>query len=127
VTNLSQYPQFSSTADPSVYLIEIANKQSGSMIINQYVKEIGTWNMDSDATKVVSFNLNVTIKRISSIHLVIYKDDLSEVFGIGGIDSCKYDATNGITITRTSSGIFDGTDFNSTSINRGRITICYTT
>jgi hypothetical protein len=127
VSNISRYPQFASTADPSVYLIEIANKQSGSMVVNQHVKEIGTWNMDSDATKVVSFSLNVNIKRISSIHLVIYKDDLSEVFGIGGIDSCKYDATNGVTVTRTASGIFDGTDFNSTSINRGIITICYTT
>jgi len=101
VSNISRYPQFASTADPSVYLIEIANKQSGSMIINQHVKDIGTWNMDSDATKVVAFNLNVNIKRISSIHLIIYKDDLSEVFGIGGIDSCKYDATNGVTVTRT--------------------------
>jgi len=97
------------------------------MIINSVCKDIGTWNMDSDETKVVSFNLNVNIKRISSIHLIIYKDDLSEVFGIGGIDSCKYDATNGVTVTRTASGIFDGTDFNSTSINRGKITICYTT
>jgi len=127
VSNISRYPQFVSTSDPSVYLNEIANKQSGSMIINSVCKDIGTWNMDSDETKVVSFNLNVNIKRISSIHLIIYKDDLSEVFGIGGIDSCKYDATNGVTVTRTASGIFDGTDFNSTSINRGKITICYTT
>lgn len=91
---------------------------------------IGDWNMDNDATKSVAHGLDVT--KIFSITSMIRNDDDTSHYPLtrgaagtpvdGSIESI--DATN-VNLARSSSGAYDGTDFDSTSYNRGWIQIEY--
>ena len=123
-------PNFrASTAEDALpYFDLVMNKMANSLYLQVKIKDIGTWNMDTTASKVVAFSLGVDIKLITSINVMILNDDLDEIYNFNeGATSIKYDATNGVTLTRTGSGIFDGTDFDSTSNNRGYVTVCHTT
>jgi hypothetical protein len=90
---------------------------------------IGTWNMAADLSKSVSSVL-YTPRRSENVSIYIYSDTGTVKLGynvtsstgkLGGsysLGSVSY------AITRTTAGIFDSTDYNSTAVNRG--VICFT-
>jgi len=94
------------------------------------VIQIGDWNMDTTSTVSIAHGVSGT--KIRSVGITIIKDNGTEYFtlnqdyGFTAIDDGNYswDNTN-IILNRFSTGFFDSTDFNSTSFNRGFITIKY--
>ena len=94
--------------------------------------DIGDWDMDTTGNLTVAHE--VPLDKISSIDVIIRNDanstylplvgNYSTVIGeyIGGY----YAVTSaGINLLRTASGLFDSSDYNSTSYNRGRVTVTY--
>lgn len=101
--------------------------------IKRAVVNIGDWNMDAADTAIVAHGL--TFGNIRNIEGVIRNDAANTAYASGTIDSSgniqwtvvSYDATN-ITLRRrpaAGGGIFDSTDFDSTSFNRGWLIIDY--
>jgi hypothetical protein len=96
------------------------------------VVEIGDWDMDTNATKTVAHGLGSNWNKIRSFSAIIRTDDDTLVFKLDSINtsgvvlggSAEIDATN-ITLVRTPGALFDGSDYNSVTFNRGWITIQY--
>tara|TARA_R100001082_G_scaffold42671_3_gene22654 strand:+ start:626 stop:1015 length:390 start_codon:yes stop_codon:yes gene_type:complete len=110
------------------YLDLVMNKWGGSVLKKYAVKDIGVWNMHSTQTITVPLKLNISLLKVTSIEVAILNDDQDEIFMFSdGSDVIKYDNTNGITLTRSSSGVFHSHDFDDATINRGIVTISYTT
>jgi len=94
------------------------------------IVEIGDWNMDSTDSKVVAHGL--TSANIRSIDIMIRNDGTGiarfDSFTVAGADILSQfvtiDATN-VTMVRDTDGYFDDATHNSTSYNRGWITIVY--
>lgn len=101
--------------------------------LKRKVLEIGDWNMDSTTQALVAHGLSdqMAIRAMS----VIIRNDLNNQVYTGG---SGYDVSNGetqiwiqlanatnISILRLTGGIFDSTSFDSTSYNRGWVTIWY--
>lgn len=94
--------------------------------------EIGDWNMDSAGTKAVAHGM-ADYKKIRVLAITI-RHDSDTVYSpldynttgptaiAGGLVSV--DGTN-INLSRASSGFYDNTGYDSTSYNRGFITIYY--
>lgn len=100
-------------------------KTDGTNTIKTTVIDIGDWNMDSIITVNIAHGL--TLAKIRTIDVTIRKDDTSLLtmdFTITGLTIIEVDAAN-VNITRNIGGIFDNTDYNATSFNRGWITITY--
>lgn len=95
------------------------------------IVDIGDWNMDANSGVNVAHGL-VDHKQIRSIFVVIRNDadmsyeNLSQVAVAGSISGAAFswDATN-ILLSRTTSGGFDGPNYDSTSYNRGYVYIVY--
>lgn len=99
---------------------------AGGATLKCKVIEIGVWNMYSTASVVKAHGL--TVANIRSIAINVRSDDASlyHQAHYGGAAAelyFAYDATN-ITIARAGT-LFYGTDYDSTVINRGWITIWY--
>ncbi len=107
-------------------LVYAGSNWSGTKIYN-----IGDWNMDSSNTVNVAHGLSTVYKNIKSITVTIRDDNDTNYYtipnfiqatGIISAGIVSYDSTN-IVIGRTTSGFFDSTTFDSTSYNRGWVTI----
>lgn len=95
------------------------------------VIEIGDWNMDSTSAKAVTHGL--TKSSIRSVNVII-RSDAGSMFSLsyanstidtvqqGGIQEI---GTTQVNLVRFNGGWFDATAFDSTSYNRGWITIMY--
>lgn len=99
--------------------------------------QIGDWDMDANYTTSVAVGGGVTLNQILSWHVTIHRD------GYGGSSSYKYDlnwagssyafatspttpaGVGNIGLERDAAGLFDSTDFNSTSFNRGYVRVWY--
>lgn len=99
------------------------------------IVEIGDWNMDSTNSVQVVHGLS-DITKIRSIEVIIKNDSSLNVFKLETADRLTGLSTGGyidqvtsteIYMNRVNGGLFDSTDFNSTSYNRGWITILYQT
>ena len=99
--------------------------------MNMKVLEIGDWNMDTTASVTVAHG--ITQGKIRSATAMIRHD--TESNGIYNLDRFLAGQTgvNGIVVTaasiqlsRATGGTFDASTFDSTSYNRGWITIWYT-
>ena len=93
------------------------------------VIDIGDWNMDT--TSSVSVAHGLTASKIRNISAMIRPDDLAGLYSLT-TDYNMIDASgtigqfgDNIVLKRASSSFFDGTGFDSTSFNRGWITIWY--
>lgn len=91
--------------------------------------EIGDWDMDTTAS--LNKNHGVTLGNIRSINVVIRDDAGSasipldyDLAGTGASGNFAASSTQ-IQMLRTTGGLFDNTGYNSTSYNRGWITIQY--
>lgn len=95
------------------------------------IVEIGDWDMDTDATKTVTHGIT-NYKNIRSVSVIIREDSDANYYnllapnglgvsvaGMGVIDSTV------INLGRANGSIYDSTSFNSTSFNRGWVTIEY--
>ena len=99
------------------------------------VYEIGGWDMDADASKIVSTEIVFT--KVRGISFLIKNDSGDNVFPNGftqsGFTSDVEAAAGGtdasgdlsIFMSRTPSGTFDSTDFNDVSVNRGFVIVDY--
>jgi hypothetical protein len=94
--------------------------------------DIGTWNMDSDFSVTVSHGIANGVSKIESISVKIYNDAQGQAYPLSysGAGIAETAGTwswddNDVTLIRSTSAFFDSTDFNSTLINRGTITIRY--
>jgi hypothetical protein len=88
------------------------------------IVNIGSWNMDTDATLIVNHGV-VDYTKIRSIDILIYNDaGTPKVFPLYAGGDYFMDDT-AITLSRTPSGAFDDPDFSSTGTQRGYISIKY--
>ena len=88
--------------------------------------QIGDWDMF--ATAIVSVTHGLSIDEFESLRdlTVTIKDDPNTTYHFGSsVDISLKVNTSGIVLTRTVGGVFDTTDFDSTSYNRGFITFTY--
>jgi len=88
--------------------------------------EIGDWDMDADATSNVAHNIT-DFKKIRNVEVWIRIDSdvsASPLDREGKVTAI--DSTN-IQLARDASGVFDSVNYDSTSFNRGWITIRYET
>jgi hypothetical protein len=105
-------------------------KSDGANTLKTTIVEIGDWDMDANQSATPS--IGVTNKNIRSVFVVIRNDSDSTYLPLnsvalgasavaGGINSL---ATNFV-LTRATGGSFDNVNYDSTSYNRGWITITY--
>lgn len=97
--------------------------------LKKKVIEIGDWNMDTTASIIIAHGL--TFANIRTCEVMIRNDDNSVFYPIhytlSGASVSGRTAVNtiNVVISRAEAGFFDNTNFNSTSYNRGWITIWY--
>ena len=117
------------TLDANTRVVEAANKISdGTNAIHIKIIDIGDWDMDATATKAVAHGLDRS--KIRSI-VVMARNDAEQLYplpelivgtvgnGLSYVDSVL------INLRREDTGFFDSVNFDSTSYNRGWITIIY--
>jgi hypothetical protein len=97
--------------------------------IKTKIIEIGDWNMD--ITSSVNIPHGLAANKIRSVHVII-RNNLDNLYSPSPATDTftqfelthNYDATN-VIISRPNGGVFDSTNYDSTSFNRGWITITY--
>ena len=100
--------------------------------LRDFTIEIGDWNMDSSTGLAVNHKLGNLYKNVRAIQIIV-RDDADSVYSnLNGSTSVGNTtggtSTSGITSTqiylvRTASGMYDNANYNSTSYNRGWITV----
>ena len=116
------------------YFRDLVGRWAGSELILYRVVPIGDWDMDATASVTVNYksaNDTLNFNRIRSVAVTILNDAGTESCDASlvkdGLDSVLVDTTE-ITLTRTTSGAFDNTSYDDTSINtRGFVMIGYIT
>ena len=127
---------FSIFKDSGGTLYQSKSKLDGASRLLSRIIPIGDWDMDADTFVAVSLPSDIDWKSIRSISGVIRNDADTERSITGKIDN----ATNGtndmavsaiddgrIVLIRVTGGDLDNTDYNSTSYNRGWLTLGYVT
>lgn len=108
----------------------IKDQGSAGAVIHKRIIEIGDWNMDT--TLSVNIAHGLTMSKIRNVHALI-RNDADTIYTMfpgyitasgSFIDKISLSSTE-ITLFRAPSSEFDSTDFDSTSYNRGWITIEY--
>jgi hypothetical protein len=111
----------------------------GSLGVNLVEKEIsiGSWNMDTDSTKLVTHGITDLPSKIRNIYVIIYADagtitskplmatsqNADPELLAGGVSTIN--ATS-IALNRRTGGQFDNTGYDDTGVNRGYIYVLYT-
>lgn len=128
-----RYIEPDASGDCNLYITGKNSGANGKAFINGLASktiQIGDWNMTA-GSKGVAHGLGANFKKIRNISCIIRNDTDSLYYNLmqnnagvsqGSIDTV--DSSN-ITLRRTSSGTFDNTGFDSTSYNRGWVTIWY--
>jgi len=138
---VNEIPNIQSTLTPGqtvkVGSTGLVSEDLGDVLLTKIVN-IGDWNMDSTSTKAVAHGIS-NYKKIRSISCIVRSDDDSEYLNLnvsigsseGSYKSAGYingvsllDSSN-IALARESGMYFDSTSFDSTSYNRGWVTIQY--
>ena len=100
---------------------------NGQPYLKKTIIEIGDWNMS--ATTSINKAHGMSAQNIRGVDIIIRHDNgtnLYSIYSAGGTGDGRYvlDATD-IAIFRTAGGAFNNNSFDSTSFNRGWITIVY--
>lgn len=108
----------------SGYVVADKQRETGaaSGVLNTKIIEIGDWNMDSAATRGVVHEL--TFSKIRNVSVYIRNDSNDESLNLLNSGKIRYNSSI-VSMERTLSGDFDSTNYDSTSYNRGWITIEY--
>lgn len=115
---------------------EVKKLTAGAIVINTAntgsfnalktkVLEIGDWDMDANATTSVAHGL--TSDDIRSVQVMIKLDSATSTLTDLNAGGYAYVSTTNVILTRTGSGYFDNTSYDSTGYNRGFILIHYET
>ena len=91
-------------------------------VLQTIVVEIGDWNMDSTASVNVAHGI-ADFKKIRSVTGIIRNDGDTTSYPIAEDCSVSSIGSTNVVLARTESGDFDSSDFDSTSYNRGWITL----
>jgi len=83
------------------------------------VVQITSWDMDTNATKNIAYDPPAN-KAVININVTIFNDATTKSYPIENGGSVLW-YNNNFELTRDGAGVFDGTDFNSGSANRGYI------
>jgi hypothetical protein len=86
--------------------------------------EIGDWNMDTLLFVPITHNLS-NFKNVRVTNAMIRNDADDSYYDIGAAGNVGRTDSTTIVLNRDTGGLFDSTDFDSTSYNRGWITIEY--
>jgi hypothetical protein len=108
------------------YLSTLFYRWGGSFLIKTAIIDLPGWNMDANQTITITLPSKLSYNRVIDIAYSIVNDNKTERYFVGGIDVVKTDDTQ-VTVTRTTSGIFDNVNFNDDTFSRGEITLSYTT
>ncbi len=104
---------------------------AASAVVKTKIIEIGDWNMDTTGSVSVAHGL--VLADIRSISVLIRGDSdtqhinfpvVDQDIGASGQEEMHVDATN-VIMVRGTSGFFDNVSYDSTSFNRGWITVNY--
>jgi hypothetical protein len=108
-----------------------AFKTNNGAVLRTKIIEIGDWNMDTTATVQVAHGLS-DYKKIRGVSAIIISDNDVNYLDIhytyantGNVGGCVTPVGANILLKRADSGNFDNIDYNSTSFNRGWVTIHY--
>jgi len=100
--------------------------------VHQKIISIGDWNMDSSSGVYLLYGGggNIDWDDITSVSVLIKSDTNAmnrQAINLerGGSWTASPVADNWIVLTRTEGGVFDNTNFDATSYNRGWVTITY--
>jgi len=113
------------------FLQNIYGMLAGSQLTRTDIYQV-YWDMQSDSSILVPINANLNIKRIIGINFILNNDDESEIFEASlvkdGIEECKLiSGTSNVFLSRVSGGVFDDSSFSDGDIQRGVLTLKYTT
>jgi hypothetical protein len=92
---------------------------------------MGDWDMNTDANLNVSFAIGSLFVAINKINAFVIRDDSAYMFPAGSADAAGvvelfidyWLSPGSIRLSRVAGGFFDSVDFDSTSFNRGYVTI----
>lgn len=118
------------TEDIFEWLRNLFGRWSATDLVLVRLFPIGTWDMDATPSITLNLGNDIDIKRIIGIKVIITNDDEDKRYDgslvAGGFDSVRAEGTD-IILIRTSGGFFDNTDFNDILVDRGDVSVCYTT
>jgi hypothetical protein len=106
----------------------------GSNTLKIKVIDIGDWDMDATGSINVAHGLGASFSNIRSVSVMIRNDSGSQIYpfnaGVNLTDTTPQGtiaqiSNPNINLARLGTGIFNSTDFDATSYNRGWITITY--
>jgi hypothetical protein len=108
----------------------LPTSSTGNLLVSSI--NIGDWNMDTTSSITVAHGIGDYTKIIGVFAVIRNDADTNLVSlqkynpttGVSGGGFEEIDATN-ITLSRVASGFFDSSSYNSTSYNRGFLTIIY--
>jgi hypothetical protein len=105
----------------------------GTNTLKTKVIDIGDWDMVATVSVAIAHGLTIT--SIRGIEVIIRNDDGIRILPINAMESpvtstmiegyVSVIGTTLVNLTRITGGVFDGTGYDSTSFNRGWITITY--
>jgi hypothetical protein len=106
------------------------NKQliSGSVLTNEIILNIGDWNMNTTGLVTVTHGISDWTK-IRTINVLIRDDANTVLYNLAGsgpsgeLYGSMAVSDVSVLLVRTTGGTFDNSSFDSTSYNRGYITI----
>lgn len=132
ISGLAGTLEFNGNRVAELNIVETIDASSvvSTAVIKEKIIEIGDWNMDTTGTVFVP-HLLADITKIRSVAVVIIDDASGSVTELGFaqsgglIDQGVGVGSSDVLLTRESGGIFDSTAYDSTSFNRGSITIRY--
>lgn len=95
---------------------------------------IGAWDMDTNTTKQVTWNIGAKYTRIVIIAVMIKDDDALYLAPLDSFDAVGNTPNGGIfyfsdvtiDLKRNAAGSFNSINYNSLLVNRGYITVLYT-
>lgn len=98
--------------------------------LNVKVVDIGDWNMDSTGNVFVTHGI-ADFTKIRSFTAIVRSDDNAQYFDLVGGSGASHTGAIAVTsstfrLDRTAGAAFDSTSFDSTSFNRGWVTVFYT-
>lgn len=112
------------------YLFQIFTRITGSNLIASKVVEIGSWDMDADVVKTVEVPVQLSVANLINTTFAIFDDTQDGIVytsPYNGIDYVALSTPTELQIFRKAGGTFDNPGFNDTAVNRGYVTIWYTT
>ena len=103
----------------------------GSAVLTKII-DLGDWNMDATSATGVTHGLDsskirttvITIRHDNGVNLYDFASYRNSGLSTANDNMIRTNATE-VTIQRETGGVFDNVDFNSTSFNRGWVTIQY--